>query len=184
MVIFVLSGPVAQAVGEAIGLGSAAVAVWNIAKWFVLAFIVVLVVALLYYATPNVQQPKFRWMSLGALLAIIVAVLASVGFFLYVSNFGNYNATYGALAGVIIMLLWIYIINAILLFGAEVDSEIERGRELQAGMPAEEELQLPARDTKASDKKEKKYREDLERGRNLRESAGRSQEDPLSLIHI
>ncbi|PZO61813.1 MAG: ribonuclease BN, partial [Pseudoxanthomonas suwonensis] len=85
---------------------------------------------------------------------------------------------YGALAGVIIMLLWIYIINAILLFGAEVDSEIERGRELQAGMPAEDELQLPARDTKASDKREKKYQEDLERGRNLRESAGRSQEDP------
>ena len=178
LLIFVLSGPVAQAVGDAIGLGSAAVTVWNIAKWFVLAAIVVLAVALLYYATPNVQQPKFRWMSIGALLAIVVAVLASLGFFLYVSNFGNYNATYGALAGVIIMLLWIYIINAILLFGAEVDSEIERGRELQAGMPAEEELQLPARDTKASDKKEKKYQEDLERGRNLRESAGRSQEDP------
>lgn len=178
LMIFVLSGPVAEAVGNAVGLGSVAVTIWNIAKWFVLAAIVVLVVALLYYATPNVQQPKFRWMSLGALLAIIVAVLASVGFFLYVSNFGNYNATYGALAGVIILLLWIYIINAILLFGAEVDSEIERGRELQAGIAAEEELQLPARDTKASDKKAKKYAEDVERGRNLRKSAGRSQEDP------
>ena len=180
LMIFVLSGPVAEAVGNAIGLGSVAVTIWNIAKWFVLAAIVVLVVALLYYATPNVQQPKFRWMSMGALLAIIVAVLASVGFFLYVSNFGNYNATYGALAGVIILLLWIYIINAILLFGAEVDSEIERGRELQAGIAAEEELQLPARDTKASDKKAKKYAEDVERGRNLRESAGRSQEDPFA----
>jgi membrane protein len=178
LMIFVLSGPVAEAVGNAIGLGSVAVTIWNIAKWFVLAAIVVLAVALLYYATPNVQQPKFRWMSMGALLAIIVAVLASVGFFLYVSNFGNYNATYGALAGVIILLLWIYIINAILLFGAEVDSEIERGRELQAGIAAEEELQLPARDTKASDKKAKKYAEDVERGRNLRKSAGRSQEDP------
>lgn len=180
LLIFVLSGPVAEAVGSAIGLGSVAVTVWNIAKWFVLAAIVVLVVALLYYATPNVQQPRFRWISLGALIAIAVAVLASVGFFLYVSNFGSYDATYGALAGVIILLLWIYLINVILLFGAEVDSEIERGRELQAGIPAEEELQLPPRDTKASDKKAKKYAADVERGRNLRESVGRSQEDPAA----
>lgn len=178
LMIVVLSGPVAEAVGSAIGLGSVAVTIWNVGKWFVLAAIVVLVVALLYYATPNVQQPKFRWMSLGAVLAILVAVLASVAFFLYVANFGSYNATYGALAGVIILLLWIYIINAILLFGAEVDSEIERGRELQAGIPAEEELQLPARDTKASDKKARKYAEDVERGRNLRKSAGRSQQAP------
>ena len=142
--IFVLSGPVAQAVGEAIGLGSAAVAVWNIAKWFVLAFIVVLVVALLYYATPNVQQPKFRWMNLGALFAIIVAVLASVGFFLYVSNFGNYNATYGALAGVIILLLWIYIINAILLFGAEVKRPGFRSESQQGESEYAQEVQSRA----------------------------------------
>lgn len=176
LMIFVLSGPVAEAVGSAIGLGSVAITVWNVVKWLILAAIVVLVIALLYYATPNVQQPKFRWVSIGALIAIAVAVLASLGFFLYASNFGSYNATYGALAGVIILLLWIYIINAILLFGAEVDSEIERGRELQAGLPAEENLQLPARDTKASDKKAKKYAEDVERGRNLRRSGGRSQE--------
>ncbi|MFC7465369.1 YhjD/YihY/BrkB family envelope integrity protein [Brachybacterium sp. GCM10030252] len=178
LLIVVLSGPVAEAVGSAIGLGSVAITVWSIAKWVVLAAVVVFTIALLYYATPNVQQPKFRWVSMGALLAIIVAVLASVGFFLYVSNFGNYNATYGALAGVIVLLLWIYIINSILLFGAEVDSEIERGRELQAGIPAEEELQLPPRDTKASDKRARKYAEDVERGRNLRKSAGRSQENP------
>ncbi|TDS83718.1 YihY/virulence factor BrkB family protein [Nesterenkonia aurantiaca] len=178
LLILVLSGPVAEAVGSAIGLGSTAVTVWSIAQWFVLAFVVVSVVALLYYATPNVQQPKFRWVSVGALIAIVVAVLASVGFFFYVSNFGNYNATYGALAGVIILLLWIYIVNAILLFGAEVDSEVERGRELQAGMPAEENLQLPARDTKASDKKAKKHQEDVGRARNLRRSAGRSQDEP------
>lgn len=176
LMVLVLSGPVAEAVGSAIGLGSAAITVWSIAQWFLLAFVVVLVVALLYYATPNVQQPKFRWVSVGALIAIVVAVLASVGFFFYVSNFGNYNATYGALAGVIIFLLWIYIINAILLFGAEVDSEVERGRELQAGMPAEETLQLPARDTKASAKKAKKHQEDVERARHLRRSAGRSQD--------
>ncbi|TKW63276.1 MAG: YihY/virulence factor BrkB family protein [Paracoccus denitrificans] len=176
LMIVVLSGPVAEAVGGAIGLGSTAITVWNVGKWVVLAAIVVIVVALLYYATPNVRQPKMRWISLGALIAIIVAVLASLAFFFYVSNFGNYNKTYGALAGVIILLLWLYIINAILLFGAEVDSEVERGRELQAGMPAEETLQLPARDTKASDKRERKFAEDVERARRLRETAGRSQE--------
>ncbi|MFJ6042656.1 YihY/virulence factor BrkB family protein [Brachybacterium paraconglomeratum] len=180
LMIFVLSGPVAEAVGDAIGVGGAAVLAWNIAKWFVLAGIVVLVVALLYYATPNVQQPRFRWISIGALVAILVAVLASVGFFLYAANFGSYNATYGALAGVIILLLWMYIVNVILLFGAELDSEIERGRELQAGIPAEDELQLPPRDTRASDKRARKYAEDVERGRNLRESAGRSQADPAA----
>ncbi|GAA4283889.1 YihY/virulence factor BrkB family protein [Brevibacterium daeguense] len=180
LMIFVLSGPIAEAVGNAIGLGPQAVAVWNIAKWFVLAIIVVVVIALLYYATPNVKQPKFRWISLGALIAIIVSVLATLGFFFYVSNFGNYNATYGALAGVIILLLWIYIINAILLFGAEVDAELERGRELQAGLPAEETLQLPARDTKASDKKAKKYQEDMSRARSLRLTGGATQEHPVT----
>lgn len=178
IMIFVLSGPVAEAVGNAIGLGSVAMTVWNVGKWFVLAFIVVFVIALLYYATPNVRQPKFRWVSIGALIAILVSVAATLGFFFYVSNFGNYDATYGALAGVIIMLLWMYIINAILLFGAEVDSEIERARQLQAGIEAEEELQLPARDTKASDKRAKKFEEDLERGRNLRLSHGESLDDP------
>jgi len=177
LMIFVLSGPIAEAVGNAIGLGSMALTVWNVAKWFVLAFIIVFVIALLYYATPNVRQPKFRWVSIGALTAIVVSVLATLGFFFYVVNFGSYNATYGALAGVIILLLWIYIINAILLFGAEVDAEIERGRELQAGFRAEEDLQLPSRDTKASDKKAQKHKEDVERAKRLRDTGGRSQED-------
>lgn len=174
-VIFVVSGPVAEAIGGAIGLGSVAVTVWNVAKWFLLAGIVVVLVAMLYYFTPNVRQPKFRWVSVGALLAILVAVLATLGFFFYVSNFSNYNATYGTLAGVIILLLWLYIVNAILLFGAEVDAELERARQLQAGIAAEEELQLPARDTKASDKRAKKYAEDVERGRQLRLTAGESE---------
>lgn len=178
LMIFVLSGPVAEQVGNALGLGSTAVAVWGIAKWFVLAAIVVVLVALLYYATPNVRQPKFRWVSVGALIAIVVSVLASAGFFFYVANFGSYNATYGALAGVIILLLWLYIVNAILLFGAEVDSELERARQLQAGIAAESEIQLPPRDTKASDKKEEKLAEDVARARNLRRTAGESQTDP------
>ena len=133
----VLTGPAAQAVGDAIGLGSTAVTIWNIAKWPVLLAVVVLIVALLYYATPNVKQPKFRWISVGAVVAILTWLLASAAFGLYVANFSSYNKTYGSLAGVIVFLLWLWITNLALLFGAELDAELERGRELQAGMPAE-----------------------------------------------
>jgi len=175
----VVSGPLAEAIGNAIGLGDVALTVWQIAKWPVLAVLVALVIAILYYGTPNVQQPKFRWMSVGAFVAIIVAVIASLGFGLYVSKFSSYDATYGALAGVIVFLLWLWIMNNALLFGAELDAELERGRELQAGIEAEETLQLPPRDTSKIEKDKKKEAEDVERGRALRLSAGRRQ-DPGS----
>ena len=123
-----------------------AVTVWNIAKWPVLLLIVVIIIAILYFGTPNVRQPKFRWMSAGALVAILVWVVASVGFGFYVANFSNYNKTYGSLAGVIVFLLWLWIGNLALLFGAEFDSELERARQLQAGMDSEEDLHLPVRD--------------------------------------
>ncbi|MFP3714479.1 YihY/virulence factor BrkB family protein [Puerhibacterium sp. TATVAM-FAB25] len=174
----VLSGPLAQAVGEAIGLGSTALTVWNIAKWPVILLLVVLLVAILYHSTPNVRQPKFRWISLGAIVAIVVWILASAAFGFYVSQFGNYGATYGTLAGIIVFLLWLWITNLALLFGAELDAEIERGRELQGGIPAEETVQLPPRDTKASEKREAKRQEDIERGRELREAAVRDGADP------
>lgn len=170
----VLTGPAAEAVGRAVGLESTAVTVWSIAKWPVLLAVVVLMVALLYYATPNVKQPKFRWISLGAVVAILVWVLASAAFGFYVANFSSYDKTYGSLAGVIAFLLWLWITNLALLFGAELDAEVERGRQLQAGIAAEEELQLPPRDTRASDKAAKKEQEDVERGRELRRSRGRS----------
>ena len=140
----VVSGPVARAIGDAIGLGETAVTVWNILKWPVLLALVALAVAILYYATPNVKQPKFRWISVGAAVAIVVWVVASALFGLYVSQFSNYNKTYGSLAGVIIFLLWLWITNLALLFGAEFDAELERGRQLQAGIAAEEDIQLPA----------------------------------------
>ncbi len=104
-----------------------------------LLVVVVLIVALLYYATPNVKQPKFRWISVGAVVAIVVWIVASAAFGFYVANFSNYNKTYGSLAGVIVFLLWLWITNLALLFGAELDAELERGRELQAGIAAEEE---------------------------------------------
>ncbi len=167
----VVSGPVARAVGSAIGLGSAAVTAWNIVKWPVILIVVIAVVAILYYATPNIKQPKFRWISVGAAIAVVVWILASVAFGFYVANFSSYNKTYGTLAGVIVFLLWLWITNLALLFGAEIDSETERGRQLQAGIKAEETLQLPPRDTKASDKTAAKDEKELAQARALRESA-------------
>ncbi len=167
----VITGPAAEAVGNAIGLGSTVVTVWNIAKWPVMLLVVMLIVGLLYYATPNVKQPTFKWVSVGAVFAIVIWVVASIAFAFYVSNFGSYNKTYGSLAGVIVTLLWLWITNIALLLGAEIDSELERARQLQAGMPAEEELQLPARDTRNIEKKAEKEQEDIERGREIRERA-------------
>ena len=175
--ILIVSGPVAQTIGDVVGLGSTAVTVWSIAKWPVLALVVVLVIAILYYATPNVKQPKFRWLSMGSFIAIAVWLLASVAFAFYVANFGSYNKTYGSLAGVVIALLWIWITNLALLFGAEFDAETERSRELQAGIAAEETVQLPARDTRKSDKAADKRAEDVEKGRALRLSHG-EEDDP------
>lgn len=177
LITLVISGPVAEAIGSLLGIGSAVMTAWGILKWFVLAFIIVLVIALLYYATPNIRQPRFRWVSVGAVIAILVSLAASAGFFFYVSNFGKYNATYGALAGVIVLLLWLYIVNAILLLGAEIDSELERARELQAGMAAESVLQLPPRDTRASDKQARKHDQHIEQARELRRSADHADGD-------
>jgi membrane protein len=169
-----VSGPVAEAIGNAIGLGDVAMTLWNVLRWPVILLMVIVAVAVLYYATPNVQQPKFRWISVGAALAIVVWILASVGFGIYVANFGSYNKTYGALAGVIVFLLWLWITNLALLFGAELDAELERGRQLQAGIAAERELQLPPRDTRVSEKYEAVVEKDVERARRLRRTRGRS----------
>ncbi|WP_051426487.1 YihY/virulence factor BrkB family protein [Jiangella gansuensis] len=167
-VMLVVSGPVAQAIGDAIGLGSTAVTVWNIAKWPVLLFVVASIIALLYWATPNVRQPKFRWISMGAVMAIVVWAIGSGAFALYVANFGSYNRTYGSLAGIIVFLLWLWLTNLALLFGAEFDAETERARELQAGMPAEEAIQLPPRDTRQLEKAADKQATLVRMGRRLR----------------
>ena len=126
----------------------------------------------LYYAAPNVKQPKFRWISVGAGVAILAWILASVLFGFYVGNFGSYNKTYGALAGVIVFLLWLWITNLALLFGAELDAELERGRQLQAGIIAERDLQLPPRDSRVTEKNQAKEERDVEQGRALRQSGG------------
>ena len=167
-----VSGPVAEVIGGYIGMGETAVTVWNVARWPILLILVIFGVAMLYYLAPNVKQPKFHWISVGAAIAIVTWVIASLLFGFYVANFGSYNKTFGALAGVIVFLLWLWITNLALLFGAEVDAELERGRQLQAGIAAEDELKLPMRDTSAIDKSKAKEHKESLRGRALRTSHG------------
>lgn len=145
LIALVVSGPLASAVGKAIGIGGTAVTVFNIAKWPVILVVLMGIVALLYYIAPNVKQPKVRWVSPGGVVAVLLWILASAAFAFYVSNFGSYNKTYGTLGAVISLLVWLWITNLALLFGIEFDSELERSRELHAGLPAEEEIQLEPR---------------------------------------
>jgi membrane protein len=151
LVTIVITGPLAEAIGEKIGLGHTAVVVWNIAKWPVMAFVVSVMLATLYYAAPNAKLPKFQWISPGAIVALAVWVVASLGFFFYAKNFGSYNKTYGTLGGMISLLIWLWITNIAVLFGQELNAEIERGRELAAGQPAIEDIQLPLRDKPKKD---------------------------------
>lgn len=171
--LVLVSGPLAQSFGDVIGLGDVAVTVLSIVQWPILLVIAIIVVAVLYYWSPNVRQPKFTWVSGGSILALLIWIIASVGFGFYVGNFSNYNATYGSLGGVIVFLLWIWITNNALLFGAEFDAEIERGRELQAGIRAEDDIQLPERDTRQIEKQDEKRAQDVLDGIKIREDAER-----------
>jgi membrane protein len=172
-VLLVVSGPVAQAIGDAVGLRDVTITVWRFVKWPVLVVFAVVLVALLYYATPNVKQPRFRWLSVGSSVALVVLALASLGFFFYVANFSNYDRTYGSIGGIIVLLLWLWIANMALLFGAEFDAELERARQLQGGIKAERTLQLPPRDDRQSRKRQRGERKDMEEGRRLREQHSR-----------
>jgi membrane protein len=148
-VAVVLTGGLAQRVGDLVGLGSTAVTVWDIAKWPVLVLVVSLMFALLYWAAPNVKQPGFRWVSPGGILAVIGWLIASGAFAFYVANFGSYNKTYGALGGVIVFLVWLWISNIMVLLGAEFNAELERGRAIEGGMrPEDREPFAEPRDTR------------------------------------
>lgn len=173
LLALIVTGPVTDAVGDALGVGDSLKLAWSIAKWPVLFLVVVLIVALLYYATPNVRQPRFRWVSVGALVAIVTWAVVSAAFGVYVANFSSYDKTYGALGGVIAFLLWLWLTNLALLFGAELDAELERGRELQSGIPAERKIQLPPRDTHTIDKNRQKDEDDERQGRRIRLDARR-----------
>ena len=121
---------------------------WNIAKWPVLLAIVSLMFAILYYAAPNVKHPKFQWVSPGGVVAVVLWILASAAFAFYVANFSSYNETYGAIGGVIVFLTWLWITNIAVLFGAELNAELERGRQIEGGMDEDREPFLEPRDTR------------------------------------
>jgi membrane protein len=143
----VMTGPVVEAVADPIGLGATAVDVWNIAKWPAMVAVFLLMVAVLYYASPNARLRGFRWMTPGSVVALVVWALASVAFAFYVANFGSYDKTYGALGGLVALLVWFWISNLAILFGHQLNAEIERGMEIGEGRPgAEDEIQLEPRD--------------------------------------
>jgi membrane protein len=135
----VITGGLAGKLGDLLGVGSSAVQVWDIAKWPVLLLVISFMFSILYWASPNVKHPGFRWISPGGVLAVATWVIASGLFALYVANFGSYNKTYGTLAGVIIFLVWLWISNIAILLGAEFNAELERGRLIEAGQPADKE---------------------------------------------
>jgi membrane protein len=145
------TGGLARQAGNVLGLGSSAVQAWDIAKWPVILIVVMTMFAILYWASPNVRHPKFRWITPGSVAAVLLWIVASAGFALYVASFASYNKTYGALGGVIIFLVWLWISNIAVLLGAELNAEVERGRQIEAGHPADEEPFLEPRDTRKLD---------------------------------
>jgi membrane protein len=147
----VFTGPVAQEIGDIIGLGDTFVSAWGIAKWPILLLIVSFMISLLYWACPNVKQPGFPWVTPGGLLAVVLWIAASALFALYVANFSSYNKTYGSLGGVIVFLTWLWITNIIILLGAEFNSEMERSKAIQEGHPPDKEPFLPLRDEPKTD---------------------------------
>ncbi|MFF9059423.1 YihY/virulence factor BrkB family protein [Streptomyces sp. NPDC014882] len=147
--IVVFTGDIARRAGTALGIGDTALTVWSIAKWPVLVVLVTMMIALLYWATPNVKGRGFRWITPGSVLALLIWLVASAGFAFYVANFGSYNKTYGTLAGVIVFLVWLWISNIAILLGLEFDAELARQRAVAGGLPKDEEPYVPPRDTRA-----------------------------------
>lgn len=160
---------VAAAIGDAMGSAPAWVLAWDIAKWPVLVALAFAIVALLYYVTPNVRHLRPRWVSWGAAFAVVVWGLATTGFGIYVITFDTYNRVYGWVGGAVIALLWLYITNLVLVLGAEADAEIVRIRQLTAGIPAEDTVQLPLRDTRRNLMLARQRAWDESAGRALRE---------------
>jgi membrane protein len=141
----VISGPLTSEVGKLFGVEGTAVTLFNIIKWPVIVVVVITMLAILYYGAPNVRHPGFRWITPGGVLAVVLWILASIGFAFYVANFGSYNKTYGSLAGVIVFLVWLWISNVAVLLGAEMNAELERGRELESGVPEERTIAMEPR---------------------------------------
>ncbi|WP_343998802.1 YihY/virulence factor BrkB family protein [Streptomyces thermocarboxydovorans] len=154
--IVVFTGDLARRAGDVLGLGDTAVTVWSIAKWPVLVLLVVLMIALLYWAAPNAKVRGFRWITPGSFLALLIWLVASGGFAVYVANFASYNKTYGTMAGVIVFLVWLWISNLAILLGLEFDAEIARQRAIAGGHPPEDEPYTQPRDTRAWDEQDRR----------------------------
>jgi membrane protein len=146
LLALVLTGPIVRAVADPLGVGETAITIWNYAKWPILALLFILMIDVLYYASPNAKLRGFVWLTPGAVLALVLWAIASAGFALFVANFGSYDKTYGTLGGVVVLLIWMWITNLAILLGSELNAERERSREFAEGVPkAEEELQLEPR---------------------------------------
>ncbi|MDQ1035374.1 membrane protein [Streptomyces sp. V3I8] len=154
--IVVFTGGLARQVGTALGIGDTFLTVWSIAKWPVLVVLVTVMIAILYWATPNAKVRGFRWITPGSFLALVIWMIASAGFALYVANFASYNKTYGALAGVIIFLVWLWITNLAVLLGLEFDAEMHRQRAAAGGHPSGEEPYVQPRDTRKWDEEDRR----------------------------
>jgi membrane protein len=154
--IVVFSGGLARRTGQVLGLGDTAVTVWSIAKWPVLIVLVTIMIAILYWATPNARVKGFRWITPGSFLALLIWMIVSAGFALYVANFASYNKTYGTMAGVIVFLVWLWITNLAVLLGLEFDAETARQRAIAGGHPAEDEPYTQPRDTRAWDEQDRR----------------------------
>ncbi len=147
IVMVTVTGGLATKIGHGLGIGSAAVTAWEIAKWPVLLIIVSIMFTILYWASPNARH-RFRWVSPGSALAVATWLIASGLFALYVANFGHYNKVYGSLGGIIVFLIWMWISNVAVLFGAEFNAELERGRAIASGLPPDQEPFTELRDTR------------------------------------
>ncbi|MGW0564576.1 YihY/virulence factor BrkB family protein [Streptomyces sp. NPDC003016] len=145
--IVVFTGPLAQRAGSALGVGDSAMTAWSVAKWPVLVLLVTIMIAILYWAAPNARGRGFKWVTPGSFLALLLWMIASAGFALYVANFASYNKTYGTLAGVIVFLVWLWITNLAILLGLEFDAEMARQRAIDGGHPVTEEPYVEPRDT-------------------------------------
>jgi membrane protein len=171
-IVLLLAGTplVAGAIAKAAGMPGWVVVTWDIAKWPVIAVLAIVVVAILYFYSPNVRHLRIRWVTLGALLAIVVWVLATTGFAIYVLNFSHYNRVYGWLGGAVVLLLWLYLSNLVVVFGAEMDAEIVRVRQLLAGIDAQDAIKLPLRSTRRVKTLDRWLVEDQAKGRALYEN--------------
>jgi membrane protein len=146
LMALVLTGPVARAVGGQLGVGSTGLEVWNIAKWPTVVVVVSLMISGLYYIAPNVRPPSWRWLTPGAVLAVVAWAITSAGFGVYIASFDSYNKTYGTLGAIVTFLIWVWLTNIAALLGIELDSEIERERQLSIDQPgAADRIQLPMR---------------------------------------